>query len=65
MLWKNDPTRMSVLICKCIKQIMTGLERNRQIFLPQEIQYPPPQEFLLTEAQPIILIGSLLVLPWL
>ena len=32
---------------------MTGLEGNRQIYLPREIQdRPPPQEFLLTEAQP-------------
>ena len=30
---------------------MTGLEGNKQIYLPQEIQEPLPQEFLSTEAQ--------------
>ena len=31
---------------------MTGLEGNRQIYLPQRDSGSPPQEFLLTEAQP-------------
>ena len=83
---------------------MTGLEDNRQIYLPQEIQDRLPKRFLLTEMQPrslgtlgevilnlegqidsllpevhflfyntimllkekmIILIGSLLALPWI
>ena len=84
---------------------MTGLEGNRQIYFPPRDSGSPPQEFLMTEAQPrsigtlgeailnlkgqiesllpegliiicfiiplcyskkkmIILIGSLLVIPW-
>ena len=34
------------------KQIMTGLKGNRQIYLPPRDSGLPPQEFLLTEAQP-------------
>ena len=34
------------------KQITTGLEGNRQIYLPPRDSGSTPQEFLLTEAQP-------------
>ena len=38
------------MACNNSKQIITGLEGSRQIYLPLEIQ-DPPREFLMTEAQ--------------
>ena len=42
---------MKSLLLLCNKQIMTGLEGNRQIYLPREIQDRLPKSFCIDQGE--------------